>query len=1088
MSALRHLLRSVAHHRRMHAGLLMGTLLACAILTGALVMGDSVNQTLHDIAVARLGGVAHALDRGGRFFSDTLSASLTAKDARIHTASLLVLNGMVATPPGGKGPQNQLNRVQVIGIQPDFWQFAETPPANTALARQEVFLGERSAAALGVHAGDDVSLRVAKHGLMPQDAPLSARDKDNTVESLVTVKAVLSDAQLGRFSLAANQTAPYNVFVDRAWLQEEADLAGLANLVVTDEGPGLDAINAVVDKAWTLEQIGLRVRSHPSGLVQIESERIYLDDETVRAALELPNALPTLTYLVNAIAKDGKATPYSFVEAGPVPAGMRDDQVVINQWVADQIGAAPGDTLNLSYYQVSPLNEFVEQKRSVTVHSVIPMDAMVLERELAPRFAGLSDVENCRDWDIGMPMDKTLLADKPNEDYWKHYGQTPKLIVPFNAGKEMWGNRFGSVTAVRCSGPDATEASIRDQLRAKLSAERLGLHFMPVREQALRAVNQAMDFGGLFLGMSFFLIIAALVLLGLLYVFGLQQRTAEIGLLMAVGWPLRRVRGMFLLETLPAALCGAVLGAGAGYARLLLAGLARWWPGAVAGAEIHFHALPATLAKGALLAFLCAFFTLLTALWRGTRRTPRELMTADLASIPMASARGGSLWGLLLSLFALLCAVATGVWAWITQPDNPAESFFTVGALLLMAELGAYGWVLGRLSRRPAPRRPRLWKIALMNLARRRGRSMSVAAVTACGCFLVFAVSAMQENMALHADHRDSATGGFGVFAQTTVPLLGAPAELQKRLGADVLPLKVRDGDDAGCLNLNHAQQPRLFGVDAHMLGRLGAFAKGVPGDALWGALDTPLADGVLPALVGDSDTAQWGLGKKVGPDGDVLTYRDESGRDVKVKLVGTLPMRLTLFQGSLLISDASFTRLYPSEAGFRAFLVDAPQGNASETAARLNRDFAKYGMEAVPAVDRLRQFYAVITSYLAMFLVLGGLGLVLGAGGTGIVVLRNLFERRAEIGLFHALGYTPSTVARLLLLEHGALVLAGTVLGTVASAASVLPLIIMSSTVVSLPLQAALLAAMLSANLACLVVTLLAGLPSDPVAGLREE
>jgi len=1105
MSALRLILRSVAYHRRMHLGLLLGTLLACAILTGALVMGDSVNRTLQDIAVARLGGIAHAMDRQGRFFSDTLTEGLEAKDARIRASSVLMLNGMVASAPGGKAPRNQLNRVQVLGVRPDFWQFAERSHPVIVPGRQEVFLGDRTAAALGVHAGDDVSLRIAKHGLMPQDAPLSERGKDGTVESLVTVKAVLSDAELGRFSLAANQTAPYNVFADLAWLQEQAELAGLANLAVTNKGPGLEAVNAALDASWTLEQIGLRVRSHSAGIVQVESERVYLDEETVRAAQELPGAMPTLTYLVNSItrtagaspatpgaftANDSRSTPYSFVEAGPVPVGMRDDQVVINQWVADQIGASPGDALDLAYYQVSPSNEFVEQHRAFTVHSVVPMDAMALERELAPQFAGLSDVENCRDWDIGMPMDKALLADKPNEAYWKQYGQTPKLVATFKAGKEMWGNRFGSVTAVRFSGPGVTEQSVRDGLRAKLSAASLGLRFLPVRQQALQAVAQATDFGGFFVGMSFFLIIAALVLLGLLYVFGLQQRTAEIGVLLAVGWPLRRVRGMFLLETLPAALCGAAVGAiaGAGYARVMLALLARWWPGAVAGAEIRFHAMPATLAEGSAIAFLCAFFTFLLALWRGTRRTPRELMTADLASVPAASSRGGSLWGLVLSVLALVSAAATGVWAWKAQPDNPAESFFTVGALLLMAELGLYGWVLGRLSRRPASRKPRLWKIALMNLARRRGRSMSVAAVTACGCFLVFAVSAMQENMALHADRRDSGSGGFGVFAQTTVPLVNAPEKVQALFGAKVVPLKVRDGDDAGCLNLNRAQTPRLFGINAKTMAQLGAFVPGKTAEALWRVLDSPPSDDAVPALVGDSNTAQWGLQKKTGPNGDTLTYRDESGREVKVKLVGKLPMRLSVFQGSLLISEEAFTRLYPSESGFRAFLVDAPQDEAVETAARLNRDFAKYGMDAVPAVDRLRQFYAVESAYLAMFLVLGALGLVLGAGGTGIVVLRNLFERRAEIGLFNALGYPPATVKRLLLLEHGALVLAGTVLGTAASAASVLPLVMMSSTVVSLPLQAALLAFILCANLACLVVMLLAGLPASPIAGLREE
>jgi hypothetical protein len=45
-----------------------------------------------------------------------------------------------------------------------------------------------------------------------------------------------------------------------------------------------------------------------------------------------------------------------------------------------------------------------------------------------------------------------------------------------------------------------------------------------------------------------------------------------------------------------------------------------------------------------------------------------------------------------------------------------------------------------------------------------------------------------------------------------------------------------------------------------------------------------------------------------------------------------------------------------------------------------------------------------------------------------------------------------------------------------------------MSSTEVSLPLQAALIAAILCANLGCLVVVLLAGLPRNPVGGLRKE
>jgi len=44
-------------------------------------------------------------------------------------------------------------------------------------------------------------------------------------------------------------------------------------------------------------------------------------------------ATGTLTYLVNEIAHGENKTPYSFVVAGPVPANMSDDEIVINQWL-----------------------------------------------------------------------------------------------------------------------------------------------------------------------------------------------------------------------------------------------------------------------------------------------------------------------------------------------------------------------------------------------------------------------------------------------------------------------------------------------------------------------------------------------------------------------------------------------------------------------------------------------------------------------------------------------------------------------------------------------------------------------------------
>ena len=92
------------------------------------------------------------------------------------------------------------------------------------------------------------------------------------------------------------------------------------------------------------------------------------------------------------------------------------------------------------------------------------------------------------------------------------------------------------------------------------------------------------------------------------------------------------------------------------------------------------------------------------------------------------------------------------------------------------------------------------------------------------------------------------------------------------------------------------------------------------------------------------------------------------------------------------------------------------------------------------PAAQRLAQFNAVQNTYLGTFQVLGGLGLLLGSAGLGIVVLRNVLERRGELAVLLALGWRRSQVQRLVLIEHVALLVAGLGIGVVAAAMAVLP------------------------------------------------
>jgi ABC-type antimicrobial peptide transport system permease subunit len=1065
-------------------------MLASAILTGALLVGDSVDYSLRQTALARLGDIQHAISLQNRFVDQELADAIQNR-ASAEVCPLLHLRGMAMVQRLPEGVKTQVNQVQVLGVDSRFWRFS--PEITLELAEYEVAVNDKLASALGVGPGDEISLRVIRPDLMARDAPLSSRENEPVIRTLFTVKQVLPDTGLGRYSLTAQQIAPYNAFVNLTWLQEQVGLEGRVNTILAGEGTTSEAIEQVLRESWELEHLGLQLRQHPSGVVQLESDRVFLDEEVARAALAIPGAHGTLAYLVNTVSKGAETTPYSFALAGGDFGDIGDGEIVINQWLAEHLSAREGDRLRVTYYQLLPNNEFVETRRTFTVRDVLAMDLLSDERDLMPVFPGLSNVNSCRDWKIGMPMDEALLKDAANESYWQQFGQTPKLFVNLQTGQTMWSNRFGSLTGVRFEEGADRVGEIRHALKQTIDPGKVGVGFVPVRDQALAAVSQAMDFGGLFLGMSFFLIIAALILTGLLFVFTLQQRAPEFGTLLALGFRPGRIRLTVMTEAGAVALLGSAVGALAGtaYTRALIFGLSRFWQGAVASAAIRYHAEPGTALLGGALGLCCAIVTMAVASRRQMRHTARELLATDftLEKRVAGHRRAPYLRPLVLPVcgFALAVIIVAALVA--IKPSDIVLPFFGVGSLLLLSGLGLLRFVLVAQASKRSAEHPTVTSVAIQNIARRRGRSLSVAGLLACGCFLVFSVSSMREDLTAHSGERWSGTGGFELYAEATVPLQDDPAVSLDAEDIRAVPLRVHDGDDASCLNLNYAQTPRLLGVNADTLSALHAFLPQDDDENLWGLLNLELEGNAVPALVGDSDTAMWGLRKKTGiENGDLLIYSDESGNEVTLKLVGQLPMRLSVFQGTILISEDAFTRLYPSESGFRVFLIDTAPAEAEDAASILKRVYERHGMDVVPALQRLREFYVVQSTYLAMFLVLGGLGLTLGGAGMGIVVLRNVLERRREIAVLQALGYERRTVLQMLFTEHGLLLLAGMGVGVIAAAVSMVPAVLVTESYVSLPFQLALLLLVLLCGVACTAIALFAALEKDILPALRHE
>ncbi|MDB6175133.1 MAG: FtsX-like permease family protein [Chthoniobacteraceae bacterium] len=1030
------IVRSVRFYWRTHLGVVLGAALGALVLTGSLLVGDSVKETLRRQAVLRVGHVDAALAGNDHFFRDKLAEEV-APDA----APVLFLRGSVARADGS----GRVNQAQVLGVDNRFWKLGPIPLDFYSDSTGEAAVSERLAAQLAVSNGDTLIVRVEKPGLFSRDAPLSGEENE-VVALRVKVVRTQGDNQFGRFSLQASQVPPFTIFLPLKFVQEKLQMQGRVNLLLAKNG---SVLKQTVGDHWQLADAALELRPvEKTGGFDLRTGRVFLEKPVIAAA---PKGVDVLTYLVNELRAGDKATPYSMVTAvdaaacGFLPAELADDEIVINQWLADDLGVGNGGHITMKYFVMGERRQLEERSHEFNVLAVLPMNEPQLNSSWMPDFPGLSDKKNCREWEPGFDIDVTRFRDK-DQEYWDAHRGTPKAFINIALGQKLWANRWGDLTAIRYTStpgkPAVTEASIASEIRAKLTPEQAGLNFIPLREQAFAATQGSVDFAELFVYFSFFLIAAAAVLTGLLFVFSIEQRRAETGLLLALGWRPGQVRRLFLLEGAALALIGSLLGIVGAliYTKLVLHALSTVWRGAVGSVEFSFAPNFPTLAIGVISGVLIALF----AMWLASRRqfshTATELLSGGGYSASKKQLVGK--WPRIAAVVALIGAVVLGGMA--SKANQSPELFFGAGSLLLMAGLFlANSWLRGA-GIRDGDGLESLAQLGMRNATRRRGRSLATIAVLACGVFIVVAVDSFRQRPPTANLVRESGTGGFTLLGESTLPIYddlntvkgreGFLLDAKIMEGVSIVPMRVRDGDDASCLNLNQALQPRLLGVKAEELESRHAFRLELKGGTGWHGLNADLPNDTISGVT-DSTTLTYALKKKVG---DTIEYRDERGTPFKVRIDGVLAG--SILQGNVLIAEKRFIEKFPSQGGYRFFLIDAPLEKAVSLGEHLSRALQDRGLEVTPTWRRLAEFQAVENTYLSIFQVLGGLGLLLGSAGLAIVVGRNVLERRAEFGLLEAVGFRPGQLRALVFAEHRWLIIGGLGIGTVSALLAVWP------------------------------------------------
>lgn len=1179
--------RSLQFYWRNHFALLAGIVAATAVMTGALIVGDSVRHSLQELTLKRLQGVDYSMI-SPRFFRlelvEEFQEQIKASELADVTAAP-VLNVAASASVSHGESLRVVGQVNCYGLDERGRGLVHLPENALGQTAEEdedspaVAISSQLAQELGVSQGETITMSIEVPSMIPRNSLLGERDVEQTTLSLdVRIAAVLSASEGGgRFSLLPNQQLPKTVFFDLFTLQQQL---GLDERAASRRGPArisrvngiflggtnrlgrevsavgnAQQLHAILQSTLKLEDLQISLTPIPASSLNtglqgysIESERMVLEEqlETAFDQMKLPGfqgAMPMMVYLANELLPQSapKATEddseqrsmYSVVAGVPtnptsafaelLPQGTLNEQdIVLTDWLAEDLKAAVGDHIILKYNLVQPDGSLEESESTFQVAGIVPLsNPAVADRTLTPTIEGITDAKTLRDWDQPFEMDFDRITQR-DEDYWDQYKATPKAYVSLETATSLWGSPFGRLTSYRValkpedSAPDSKETSaiqseIEQSLNQTLDLEKLGLVMVPIKFQGLVASQGTTDFTGLFVGFSFFIIISAAILIALLFRLAIEKRQSQIGLLSAIGWSIAQIHSLWRKEVRILVLIGTAIGTGAaiGYAWLMLYGLRNWWIGAIGTQELQLNLNPISLLAGGAITLILSYLVIWMSFRGMLKQSARQLMQAQSAISVSQNPSRTKRQFLIGSLFTILAITLLlgGIMKWI--PETMAFSgfsirivcFFLSGLFMLTGGLFLLIWLIKSrtLTLLTNGKSFSQLQLGMVTLSRNQSRSVMTTVLIASATFVIVAVTSGQQDLTDSTPRLDSGNGGFSIVAQSSLPVLGDLNSLDDRIKlgiedslnqtqqelvrkSSVYAFRLRPGEDASCLNLYQTQLPTILGVSDDFIERGGfSFAEATQGNP-WESLKQRTQSGNIPVF-GDMNTLMYSLHKSPGQTIELPEQINSTDQlEVTQMLAGSV------FQGVLLMYDQHFEALFPEQVGVQYFLIEASPSQADDVLTAYETGVQAYGLDAELVGDRLTNFLSVQNTYLATFQFLGGLGLLLGTIGLGTVMLRNVLDRQRELGLLRAVGYHTSAIRNLVLIEAVVLLILGLVWGSLSAFVAMAPHLTSQASALPVGSLALLLISVVVTGLLSLLFAIRAATSQAIIPALRSE
>ncbi|UCG69556.1 MAG: FtsX-like permease family protein [Thermoplasmata archaeon] len=1141
-SIIRIAIRNLRGLTKMNLALLSATCVSTIVITGSLIAGDSLRESITNAAYDNLSEVDEIVTSYRLFNAsvlDGLSENENLMDEVDHLSPLIHMRGIVENPKTG----SRTNTAYVIGFNHAFLDFGDMisvdgTKLDYSLGANEVYLNKNLADEVGLDKGDRVNISFSKIDQLFEAIFLGNQEKTNLKVQFV-VKDVLKSESLGRFQLNANRNPPQNIYVPLDSLQKVLGTQDSVNMILVsnegDEKEGVGSCDVVsknlenaLDDIVGYKDAGFSIIQNPEkGYIKLEASDVFFPYDyyehlsSSSEIQDLDSASPIVTYFWNFLTLNNRSVPYSTVTAfdsdldekfglfkvngtsEEIKGELEKNEIILNSWTADRLEANINDVVSLNY---SLMDEFYNIRyitEEFTIKYIVDMEGKANDSMLMPEFPGIEGKSTVLDWDPPFSVDLTRITDD-DEQYWEDFKGTPKAFISLKAAAELWNTDIGNITQVRLQPTDSNLSALTFQVEDVLN-DYVGMSeaALQIRRVKLDAINSAEGtdiFTGMFLAFSAACIIAAAVLIVLLITLRIESRRAEIGILRAIGFKIGAINHIFLIEGTILSIIGGFAGIIIGFlfGIFLIGGMNTFWSSIVEGSPVIFYFTPDSLVVGFTSGIIVAIITLIVALRFEGKKTvigsirqipirkemKMEILLpalslvlglAILLSMPFLDMEIESQLGLfalgfgpLLIIYAISQLILVRLnrdinnWAglaivlytvflmfYFIEIASLLELFFLSGFMLLCGFLLMFYYSLMKVEMIATHEKEKvslpsgkrwLFKLARKNVARRPTRTMFMMILFSLTLFVLVSLTINLQGALIDVERAVEESGGsYDIMGDSATPIFANLADESSRTSSNIQSqvfeeLEVEQfktkGDVGGtCSNLNRIASPRIIGAnESFFVDNTFIFISNEDSnneDNPWLLLEEPREDNEVPAI-GDYNTIVWILGWDVG---STISVFDENGDSVNLKIVGIIGN--SIFQGSLIIWDEYFDELYPTNNGYQLFLFNSQLEDLKPQITELESALTRYGFDAYTVESVVVENILIENTYISIFQVILMFGLIIGTLGFGIVASRNMLERRTEIGILRAIGFSKEMILKVLILENSYVILCAMIIGT---------------------------------------------------------